>query len=123
MIRKSLFSLVLLLLIATPTLAQTKTKARVAADASRLASLLQDVQNKSTVSEAAWKTIANEGNALANRVYGYTSGQKTARTAATELRKHVRLMRTAAMKGDADEARKHASEALPFAYKLIDWAT
>jgi hypothetical protein len=28
----------------------------------------------------------------------------------------------AAMKGDATAARRHASAALPFAYRLIDWS-
>ena len=123
MMRKSLLWMALLLLITTPTLAQTKTKQRVASDAQRLASLLQDVQNKSNVSEAAWRTIANEANALSNRLYGYTSGNKTARASASSLRTHVRAMRTSALKGNADDARKHASEALPFTYRLIDWAT
>ena len=121
MMRKSVFLLLAVtLLLATPTFAASKT--RVNADADRLASLLHDVQNKSTVSEASWRTIANEANSLSNRVYGYTSGAASARKLATELRKHVRAMRTSALAGNADEARTHASAALPVAYKLIDWS-
>ena len=120
MIRKSLFLLVALTLLATPTFAASK--ARVQTDATRLASMLQDVQNKSTVSEAMWKTIANEANSLSNRIYGYTSGTTAARKLVRDLRTHVRAMRTSALAGNADDARMHASQALPIAYKLIDWS-
>jgi hypothetical protein len=120
MMRKSIL-LMLVFALAMPAFAAT-TKERVGNDATRLASLLHDVQTKSMVSEAMWKTVANEGNALANRLYGYTSGNKPARALAAELRTHVREMRKAALAGDADGARRHANEARPFAYKLIDWA-
>ena len=96
----------------------TKAKARVAADTTRLAAILSDVQNAAKFESATWKTTVNEANTLANRVYANTGG----RTEARELRKHVREMRTSAMKGEADDARHHAMEALPFAYSLIDWA-
>jgi len=97
-------------------------KTRIYNDSTRLASLLQDVQSNANVSEAMWKTVANEANALANRIYGYTSGNATARAAARDLRTHVREMRTAALAGDAPGARSHAGQALPFAYTLIDWS-
>ena len=120
MIRKTTLCL-LILTLALPLAAAT-TKERVESDASRLASLLHDVQTKSMVTEAAWRTIANEANALSNRLYGYTSSNKSARALAKDLRTHVREMRKSALAGDADGARRHATEALPFAYKLIDWA-
>lgn len=97
----------------------TKAKARVAADTTRLAAILSDVQHTARFDSATWKTTVNEANTLANRIYANTGGRSQAR----ELRKHVRAMRASAMKGDADEARHHAMEALPFAYALIDWAT
>lgn len=116
----ALFAALLLVVAALPLSAANK--AGVETSATRLASLLQDVQSTANVDATAWKTIANEANSLANRVYGYTAGNKTARSAATDLRMHVRELRKAAMAGDAAGARQHASEALPFAYKLIDWA-
>jgi hypothetical protein len=98
-------------------------KTRVWTETSRLASLLQDVQTTVSLSGGSWKTVANEANALANKVYGHTSGSSAARALAKDLRMHVRELHKAAMEGDADEARRHAREALPFAYKLIDWST
>jgi hypothetical protein len=87
-------------------------------DASRLAALLADTQGKAMLSPASWKAIANEGNALANKLYAATSGKN--RTAAKEARTHVRLMHAAAMKGDADGAKSHAAMALPYVYKIIE---
>jgi hypothetical protein len=86
------------------------------------AALLRDVQHDVPVSPAMWRTIANEANTLANRLYARTSRSAKARRAATDLRMHVREMRAAALKGDAAGARRHAGEALPFAYRLIDWS-
>lgn len=122
--KTTLLCLLAVALMTFPALAQSKTKMRVEADATRLAALLQDVAAKDiTVNEAGWRTIANEANSLANRLYGYTSGNKTARAAATSLRMHVREMRKSAMAGDAAAAREHARQAMPFATKLIDWST
>ena len=109
--------------VTTGAAAKEKAKAhnqRVWEDVTRLAGLLRDVQTEVSVSAAAWRTIANEANVLANRIYARATPQQ-ARAAATELRMHVREMRTAAMRGDAANARRHAAEALPAAYRLIDW--
>jgi hypothetical protein len=111
-------------LLALPLMAESakksSAKAKVADDATRLAAILNDVQNqRTTFSEATWKSTVNEANMLANRVYARTGG----RAAARDLRMHVREMRKAALKGDAAGARQHASEALPFAYQVIDWAS
>lgn len=124
-------------LIAMPLLAQTTTttttttttktkhttrstnKARVHDEAARLAALLDDAQTKAMLSPAAWKAVANEANALANKIYANTGGRADAK----DLRAHVRKMHAAAMKGDADGAKTHAGEALPYAYKIIDWAS
>jgi len=103
--------------------AHTGGKARVYSDATRLGSLLDDTQGKAMLTPAAWKSIANEANALSNALVGATSGNKTAHKAATDARTHVREMRTAALKGDADGAKTHAGLALPFVYTLIDWST
>lgn len=97
-------------------------KARVFADSTRIAAILEDTQGKATIDAPAWKRIANEANALANRIYADTTGNTTAHKAARELRTHVREMRTSALKGDADGAKSHAALALPFAYQLIDWS-
>ncbi len=92
--------------------------ARVSDDATRLAALLHDLDSHPnvTINEATWRTIANEANTLANRIYANTSG--TARTTATELRRHVRGMHASALRGDAAEARRHASMALPVVHRV-----
>lgn len=83
-------------------------------DVSRLQAILLDSQNqKVTISADAWKVTANEANALANRIAA-SSKKKAAR----DLQTHIREMRNAALKGDADGARSHAGMALPFANQL-----
>jgi len=110
-------------LAALPLVAQTsKRTTRVWNDATRLAALLNDAQTNANLSANTWKVIANEANALANRIYGNTAGNSQARSAAKDLRMHVREMRAAALAGDAAGAKSHASQALPFAYTLIDWS-
>ncbi len=114
-------ALLALVLIATPLFAQAAPRSeRVLNDATRLAALLHDVQRDVPVSESLWRTIANEANTLANRIYARTSG--SGRTAAKELRMHVREMRKAALAGNAAEARHHANEAMPSLLRVIDWA-
>ena len=123
MSRKVVLMFAAVLLIATlPAAAQSKMKTRVWTETTRLASLLQDVQSNVSLSGDSWKRIANEANALANKVYGHTSGSSAARALARDLRSHVRELHKAAMSGDAAEAKRHAKEGLPFAYKLIDWS-
>ena len=137
---KKLFSL-LMVLAASAAFAQTRTmtttttttttthhvrmnsRTRVHNDAARLAALLSDAQRNVNFESATWRTVANEANMLANRVYGETAGNKTARAAARDLRMQVREFRNAAMKGDAGEARAHAAQAQPYAYRIIDWAS
>lgn len=115
----------------TKTTTKTKTKkttvsasmkTRVNNDASRLAGLLRDAQTTVSVNADVWKTVANEANSLANRLYGETSGNATARAAAKNARMHVREFREAAMNGDAAGARDHASQAMEFVTQLIDWS-
>jgi hypothetical protein len=86
--------------------------------ATRLAAILDDTQGKATLSAAAWKSTANEADALANKLYASTSGKD--RIEAKNARTHVREMRTAAMKGDAEAAKTHAAKALSYVYKVIE---
>ena len=104
------------------TTASASMKTRVNNDASRLGGLLRDAQTTVSVNADVWKTVANEANSLANRLYGDTSGNATARALATKARTHVREFRDAAMAGDAAGARDHASEAMAFVTQLIDWS-
>jgi hypothetical protein len=94
---------------------------RLLNDSNRLAVVLADTQAKANVSDAVWKTVANEANTLADRVHASAKSSST-RKAAASARTHVREMRAAAMKGDAAGARMHAAEALPFVYQIIDAA-
>lgn len=126
-LRRSLrWMVVVSCLAALPLFAKTATTSnrmtRVWEDSTRIASLLRDVQTTANVSAATWKTIGNEANALTNRIYGNTAGSSQARAAARDLRMHVREMRASALAGDAAGARDHASQALPFALKLVDWS-
>ena len=112
---------------ALPTAAAVKEQTgarnpRVWLDATRIGALLRDLQTEVTLSPALWRTIGNEANTLANRLYARTSRNAEARRAATSLRVHVRELRAAALRGDAAGARRHAAEALPFAYALIEWS-
>lgn len=91
-------------------------------DATRLAALLHDLRTEVNISESLWRTIANEANTLANRIHGRTARARSARALATEVRTHVRALRQSALRGDAPSARRHASEAMPSLYQLIDWA-
>ena len=98
------------------------TKQGVWTNATRLAALLADSQGTVAINAAAWKVVANEANALANKLVAGSGGSPTARKAATVARTHVREMRTAAMAGDAAGAKGHAGMALPFVYQLIEWS-
>jgi hypothetical protein len=112
---------VLLCVVAMPAFAANKARAHDYS--TRLASLLSDTQGSATITPAGWKAIANEANAMANKLYAATSSSAAARKLARDARMHVREMHKAAMKGDAAGAKSHAAEALPFVYRLIDWST
>lgn len=111
---------VLSCLAAMPAFAQ---KAKVYDYSTRLSSLLADTQGNAMIGPAGWKAIANEANALANKLYAATHVNKTARGLARDARAHVREMHKAAMKGDAAGAKAHAAMALPFVHKLVDWSS
>lgn len=117
--------LLAVLFVAASLVAQPAAKVRserILRDAERLAGLLHDARVDVAMSPAMWRTIVNEANTLSNRIYANTSGHAAARLIARDLRTHVRMMREAALKGDASGARDHAGQAMPFAMKLIDWA-
>lgn len=105
---------------AKPTSSQQMN--RVTNDVNRLEAILLSVRSDATISADAWRRIGNEANVLAYRIYANTAATE-GRSIAADLRKHVREMRTAAMNGNAAEARAHAAMALPFAYRLDDWAS
>jgi len=117
--RKTILFLIIACLAVTPLFATTKSQ-RAYNDATRLASLLHDVNSSAnvTMSDTTWRTISNEANTLANRVYANTNG--TTRTAARDARMHVREMRASAIKGDANGARQHAALAMPFVHTVIN---
>ncbi len=111
------------LLVPALATAQTGTLSpqtqRVMNDLTRLQAILVDASANVDFGDATWRTVANEANALANRIFGRTSSWRSeSRDAAKNLRMHVREMRAAALKGDDAGAKTHAAEALPFANTL-----
>jgi hypothetical protein len=103
--------------------AKAKKFARLDSDVNRLESILATTQNVN-LPPSSLKSVANEANALANRIWAGVHksfrGQPNAIDAATQLRAHIRLMHKAAASGDAAGVQLHAREALPFAYRLDD---
>jgi len=117
--RKLRWAVLLLCLTAMPAFAQ---KAKVNDYATRLASLLSDTQGRANLGPASWKALANEAVSLANKLYAVSAIQGKARKLAADVQTHVRAMRHAANSGDADGAKAHAAQALPYVYQLIDWS-
>jgi hypothetical protein len=99
-------------------------KARAYGAATRLASLLQDMQSRASLSPASWKTLANEAGALADRVTANAGGNapEPVHNAARETRMHVRELRDAARKEDAAAAQANAGQALSSVYLVIEWS-
>ena len=95
---------------------------RIWNDSTRLQALLIDVNSSAMVSAAGWRTVANEANSIANRLYANSGSWKAARPIASDARSHIREMHAAALKGDAAGARAHARMALPFINQLVDWS-
>ena len=113
--RKIAVLLLLLSIVAMPLAASLNS------DATRLAGLLADTQDKATISAAAWKSIANEATTYAGRLYLHRTPKISDDVKAA--RRHVLEMLDAAEKGDADGAKSHAGLALPYVYKVIDATT
>ncbi|MGZ4779672.1 MAG: hypothetical protein ACXVIJ_08480 [Thermoanaerobaculia bacterium] len=116
----TLLSLCVTFVPVTASAAQS-SRQRLWTDATRLAALLSDSQKNVNFDANTWHVVAVEANMLANHIYA-NAGTKASRALATDLRTHVRKFRDAALNGDAAGARTHASEALPFAYQLIEWS-
>ena len=94
---------------------------RVNNDVNRLESILATAQNSAIAFPQPTLTrLANEANALANRIFANARRIRRADTAATarELRMRVREMHAAAARGDAAAVRLHAGQALNFAVRL-----
>jgi uncharacterized protein YukE len=109
---KKMMVLIAVLFAALPLFAANQ---RVYQDATRLAAILQDVQNpNANLSPEAWKRVANEAHSLA--LHNFTGAPSKA---SRQARAHVKQMRAAAESGDAAAARMHASEALPFVFEVI----
>jgi hypothetical protein len=109
----------LLVLVALPLFAANH-KPDVYARATKLAAILEDAQTSATITSPAWKTVANEAHYLSNMLMSDTHGAP--HDLASDARKHVRLMRTAAGAGDAATAKSEAKAALEPVTKLIDWS-
>lgn len=103
--------------------AKSKKVARIGSDVNRLESILATTQNANLPSSSL-KSVANEANALANRIWADVHkslrGQSNAIDAATQLQAHIRMMHKAAASGDTAGVQLHAREALAFAYRLDD---
>jgi hypothetical protein len=103
-----------------PTIVQTRI-VRVNNDVNRLESILATTQNSAIAFPQPTLTrVANEANALANRIFANARRIRRPGAAATarELRMQVREMHAAAARGDAAAVRLHAGQALNFAVRL-----
>lgn len=113
---------------ATRTVASKTTMAwRVSNDINRLQAILVAMNTTANLSDGALRSSANEANMLANRIHARIrsavrgrDARATGVSAASDLRTHVRMMRSEALEGDRAGARQHAAEALPFANRLED---
>lgn len=105
--------------------AKNKEMKRVERDVHRLESLLAGVKTSAKLSDKSWKSVSNEADILANRIYGNVKsfkGEKRALRTAEDLRKQVRSMKKEAHQGDYKQTRRHAERALGLAYRLDEWA-
>ncbi|MGH9458369.1 MAG: hypothetical protein ACRD2J_12120 [Thermoanaerobaculia bacterium] len=117
---KKVVLLVALLALLVPAAASAQEMSpqmeRVFDDVTRLQATLVDVSSDHDFSDAVWRTVVNEANMLANRIFAGTRGWRAeSADAARELRTHVREMRQSALAGNEAEAKEHARLALPFA--------
>ena len=108
-----------------PAKVQKKDLARVERDLQRLESLLAGVKTSASISHKSWKSVANEADMLASRIYANVKSAKAERSAvrtAGQLRSHVQNMKKEAYKGDYRKTRRHAARALVAATRLEEWA-
>ena len=116
----TMISLALLLPAMAAAQMSTQTQ-RVFDDTTRLQALLIDASSDHQFSESVWRVVGNEANMLANRIYAGTRGWRAeSGRAATELRRHVRMFRRAALAGNGTDAKLHATAALPHANTVAD---
>ncbi|GAC1394857.1 MAG: hypothetical protein NVSMB68_11130 [Thermoanaerobaculia bacterium] len=110
---------------AGPSKTQSRTIARVRHDTQRLESLLAEVKTSAKLSDKSWKSVANEADMLAKRIYTNVksaTAEKNALRAAEELRTHVGNMKKEADQRDYRNTRRHAERALSVAARLDEWA-
>jgi hypothetical protein len=108
------------------TKAQKKEIARVGRDVQRLESILANVKTSAKLSDKSWKSVANEADVLANRIYANVKSATTDKTPireAEQLRTHVQNMKKEAVKRDYRSTRRHAERALSVAAQLDEWAS
>jgi hypothetical protein len=104
---------------------QPAKHARVERDIQRLESLLAGVKTSAKLSEKAWKSVANEADVLAARIYANVKSATTEKNAlrtAEQLRTHIQNMKREALQGDYRSTRRHAAKALNAASRLDEWA-
>lgn len=107
-----------------PAKVQTKDLARIERDVQRLESLLASVKTSANISDRSWKSVANEADMLATRIYANVkaaNAEKDAVRTADQLRNHVQNMKKEAYKGDVRKTRRHAARALGAATRLDEW--
>jgi hypothetical protein len=104
---------------------QPAKHARVERDVQRLESLLAGVKTSAKLSDKAWKSVTNEADMLAGRIYANVKSATTEKNAvrtAEQLRTHVQNMKKEALQGDYRSTRRHAAKALSAASRLDEWA-
>lgn len=105
--------------------AKSREILRVERDVHRLESLLAGVKTSAKLSDKSWKSVSNEADMLANRIYSNVKaakGEKRALRTAEDLRTQIRNMKKEAHQGDYKQTRRHAERALGLAYRLDEWA-
>ena len=103
---------------------QSRDLARIERDVQRLESLLAGVKTSANLSDKSWKSVANEADMLATRIYANVKSAKAEKSAvrtADQLRSHVQNMKKEAYKGDVRKTRRHAARALGAATRLDEW--
>jgi hypothetical protein len=111
--------------VANPAKVKTREIVRIERDVHRLESLLAGVKTSAKLSDKSWKTVSNEADTLANRIYTNAQSAKVEKRAlrtAENLRNQVRQMKKEAHQGDYKRTRRHAGRALALAVRLDEWA-
>ena len=107
-----------------PAKVHTRDLARIERDVQRLESLLATMKTSAKISDKSWKSVANEADMLATRIYANVksaTAEKDPVRTADQLRNHVQNMKKEAYKGDVRKTRRHAARALGAATRLDEW--